>query len=140
MINAHKIKQDICEMEWDKPDPKRNEIEVKNIMTGVCRSDIDMYTGDFTLPSRLMQGHEGLGVVTKVGKDLRRIKEGDVVATRGEPSFADYYNAEEDTFVDEDKRQKPMTKKKMAEIKDNFETYKKTDRWNQNKTLIWQSP
>lgn len=95
-------RQDICEMEWDKPEPKDNEIEVKNIMTGVCRSDIDMYTGAFTLPSRLMQGHEGLGVVTKVGKDYNRfktIKEGDLVATRGEPSFADYYNAGADTFV-----------------------------------------
>jgi len=44
--------------------------------------------------------------------------------------------SEEDTFVNEDKRQKPMTKKKMKEIKENIETYKKTDRWNQNKTLI----
>ena len=44
--------------------------------------------------------------------------------------------SEEDTFVKEDKRQKPMTKKKMTEIKENIETYKKTDRWNQNKTLI----
>lgn len=93
-------RQDICEMEWDKPEPKDNEIEVKNIFTGVCRSDIDMYTGDFTLPSRLMQGHEGLGVVTKVGKRLRKLYfEGDIVATRGEPSFADYYNAEEGTYV-----------------------------------------
>ena len=92
-------RQDICEMEWDKPEPKDNEIEVKNIFTGVCRSDIDMYTGDFTLPSRFMQGHEGLGEVTKVGKDIILIKEGDIVATRGEPSFADYYNAELGTFV-----------------------------------------
>jgi D-arabinose 1-dehydrogenase-like Zn-dependent alcohol dehydrogenase len=49
-----------------------------------------------------MQGHEGLGVVTKVGKDYNKfktIKEGDLVATRGEPSFADYYNAGADTFV-----------------------------------------
>lgn len=92
-------RQDICEMEWDKPEPKDNEIEVKNIFTGVCRSDIDMYTGDFTLPSRLMQGHEGLGVVTKVGKKFLTVDVGDIVATRGEPAFADYYNAEADTFV-----------------------------------------
>ncbi len=92
-------RQDICEMEWDKPEPKDNEIEVKNIFTGVCRSDIEMYKGNFTLPSRFMQGHEGLGEVTKVGKDVILIREGDIVATRGEPSFADYYNAELGTFV-----------------------------------------
>ena len=44
--------------------------------------------------------------------------------------------SEEDTLVNENKRQRPMTKKKMTEIKENIETYKKTDRWNQNKTLI----
>jgi len=91
---------DIIEMEWDKPEPEDNEVEVKNIFTGVCRSDIDMYKGDFTLPSIYMQGHEGLGVITKVGKRLRKLYfEGDLVATRGEPSFSDYYNAVEDTFV-----------------------------------------
>lgn len=91
---------DIIEMEWDKPEPKNNEVEVKNIFTGVCRSDIDMYKGDFTLPSIYMQGHEGLGVITKVGKQLKHLYfEGDIVATRGEPSFADYYNAEKNTFV-----------------------------------------
>lgn len=93
-------RQDICEMEWDKPEPKDDEIEVKNIITGVCRSDIDMYTGAFSLPSKFMQGHEGLGQVTKIGKRVRgKIAEGDFVATRGEPSFADYYNAEPDTYV-----------------------------------------
>ena len=93
-------RNDICEMSWDKPVPKDNEVEVKNILTGVCRSDIDMYKGDFSLPSRFMQGHEGLGVITKVGKRLKKLYfEGDIVATRGEPSFADYYNAENGTFV-----------------------------------------
>jgi len=94
-------KEDILEMNWDKPEPTANQIEVKNILTGVCRSDIDMYRGDFHLPSRLMQGHEGLGQVTKVGKECIgwNVKEGDFVATRGEPSFADYYNAEAETFV-----------------------------------------
>lgn len=92
-------KEDILEMNWDKPEPTENQIEVKNIFTGVCRSDIDMYTGDFqTLPKEI-QGHEGLGEVTKVGKQVRDIKEGDIVATRGEPSFADYYNADDETFV-----------------------------------------
>lgn len=92
-------RQDICEMEWDKPEPTNTQIEVKNIFTGVCRSDIDMYTGDFqTLPKEI-QGHEGLGEITKVGKYLSHFKKGDIVATRGEPSFADYYNAEAGTFV-----------------------------------------
>jgi D-arabinose 1-dehydrogenase-like Zn-dependent alcohol dehydrogenase len=92
--------QDILEIEWQKPDIKDDEIEVKNIITGVCRSDIDMFNGGFTCLPKEIQGHEGLGIITKVGKGISRFyKEGDFVATRGEPSFADYYNAKKNTFV-----------------------------------------
>ena len=91
--------RDIIETIWDKPEPNSRQIEVKNIITGVCRSDIDMYTGAFqTLPKEI-QGHEGLGIVTKVGNNIYNVNEGDIVATRGEPSFADYYNANENTYV-----------------------------------------
>ena len=31
------------EVDYDKPTPTSNQIEVQAIMTGVCRSDIDMY-------------------------------------------------------------------------------------------------
>ena len=91
--------QDIVETTWDKPEPGDDEIEVKSIYTGVCRSDIDMYVGKFTLPSIYMQGHEGLGEVTKVGKNIFDIEVGNFVATRGEPAFSDYYNAHRDSVV-----------------------------------------
>lgn len=91
--------RDIIEEEWDKPEPNYNEIEVKAVLTGVCRSDIDMYTGAFqTLPKHI-QGHEGVGIVTKVGSNVYFAKEGDYVATRGEPAFADYYNCRNTEFV-----------------------------------------
>jgi len=87
------------EKTWDKPEPSSNEIEVKALMTGVCRSDIDMMQGTFnTLPLH-MQGHEGLGVVTKVGSDVFDVKIGDYVATRGEPAYSDYYNTRYGEFV-----------------------------------------
>jgi len=92
-------KQDIVEEEWDKPEPKSNEIEVKSVYTGVCRSDIDMYCGTFQMLPKTIQGHESLGVVTKVGKDITTVKEGDYVGTRGEPAFADYYNCPDKMFV-----------------------------------------
>ena len=37
--------QDIVETTWDKPEPNDDQIEVKSVYTGVCRSDIDMYVG-----------------------------------------------------------------------------------------------
>lgn len=92
-------KHDIVEETWNKPDPGINEIEVKSIFTGVCRSDIDMYAGTFQLLPKTIQGHESVGIVTKVGKGIRNIKEGDYVATRGEPAFADFYNCPDRMFV-----------------------------------------
>ena len=84
---------------WDKPDIGPDEIEVKSIMTGVCRSDIDMMNGNFGPLPLNMQGHEGLGQVTKVGMYLTGVKVGDFVATRGEPAYADYYNVRKKEFV-----------------------------------------
>lgn len=92
-------KQDIIEEEWDKPEPNYNEIEVKSVFTGVCRSDIDMYMGTFQTLPKYIQGHESLGIVTKVGKEVHSVREGDYVATRGEPAFADYYNCRNTEFV-----------------------------------------
>ena len=88
------------EVIWDKPEILSTEIEVRSIMTGVCRSDIDMMTGKFQTLPLSMQGHEGLGQVTKVGDTISsRVKVGDYVATRGEPAYADYYNVQQDSFV-----------------------------------------
>ena len=87
------------ETTWDKPEPTSTEIEVRSIMTGVCRSDIDMMLGEFGPLPIHMQGHEGLGVVTRTGADIVDVKVGDIVATRGEPAYADYYNAKSKEFV-----------------------------------------
>jgi len=69
-----------------------NQIRVRSIMTGVCRSDIDMMLGDFPLLPEDMSGHEGLGQVVQVGNNVSGINIGDYVATRGEPAYADEYN------------------------------------------------
>ena len=87
------------EVDYDKPEPSTNEIEVKAVMTGVCRSDIDMMQGNFGPLPLYMQGHEGLGLVTKVGSSIFDVKVGDYVATRGEPAYADYYNVREKEYI-----------------------------------------
>lgn len=87
------------EVEYNKPEPAANEIEVKAVMTGVCRSDIDMMMGEFGPLPLSMQGHEGLGRVVKVGSDVTDVKVGDIVATRGEPAYADYYNVRKKEYV-----------------------------------------
>ena len=84
---------------WEKPQHTNNEISVKALMTGVCRSDIDMMQGTFGPLPLHMQGHEGLARVCEVGADVLGVKVGDIVATRGEPAYADYYNVRDGEFV-----------------------------------------
>jgi len=68
-----------------------DSIFVRSVMTGVCRSDIDMMQGNFGPLPKHMQGHEGLAKVVKVGRNVKDVKAGDYVATRGEPAYADEY-------------------------------------------------
>jgi len=84
---------------WKKPDHNDDQIVVKTIMTGVCRSDIDMMNGSFKkLPTHMM-GHEGLGIVHNIGKNIFDVKIGDYVATRGEPAYADFYNSGKKQYI-----------------------------------------
>lgn len=87
------------ETTYDCPITKPDEIHVKSVMTGVCRSDIDMMNGDFGPLPLNMQGHEGLGQVVAVGVDINDVAVGDFVATRGEPAYADYYNVRKNEYV-----------------------------------------
>jgi threonine dehydrogenase-like Zn-dependent dehydrogenase len=84
---------------WEKPEPSENDIEVKAVLTGICRSDIEMMLGNFKLLPMSMQGHEGLGQVTKVGSNIANVKVGDYVATRGEPAYADFYNVKQGEYA-----------------------------------------
>ena len=76
---------------WKVPKLSSNQILVKSVMTGICRSDVDMMVGDFGPLPLHMQGHEGLGIVEKCGSDINDVKVGDYVATRGEPAYSDFY-------------------------------------------------
>lgn len=87
------------ETEWKRPPIKDDQIAVRSILTGVCRSDVDMMQGNFpTLPIH-MSGHEGLGQITEVGSKITHVRVGDYVATRGEPAYADEYNVRNGEFV-----------------------------------------
>lgn len=87
------------ESSWNKPSCGDNEITVRAVMTGVCRSDIDMMVGEFGPLPIHMNGHEGLGQVVEVGKNITGVGIGDLVATRGEPAYADVYNVRSNEYV-----------------------------------------
>jgi threonine dehydrogenase-like Zn-dependent dehydrogenase len=87
------------EVEYDVPSFGTDEILVRAVMTGVCRSDIDMMQGNFGPLPLSMQGHEGLGKVIGRGLNVKDVDIGDFVATRGEPAYADVYNVRKNEYV-----------------------------------------
>lgn len=97
LVTAGKNK--FVETTYNRPSCKSNEITVRTIMTGICRSDIDMMNGNFDLLPDHMHGHEGLGQVIEVGENVNDVSVGDYVATRGEPGYADEYNVRSREYV-----------------------------------------
>jgi len=67
--------------EWEVPDPRPDQILVKIAATGVCHTDLHAVKGDWPVKPTLpfIPGHEGVGVVAAVGRDVKRVKEGDRV-------------------------------------------------------------
>ena len=87
------------QVEYDIPSFGTDEIWVRAVMTGVCRSDIDMMQGNFGPLPLSMQGHEGLAKVIGRGSNVNDVDIGDFVATRGEPAYADVYNVRKNEYV-----------------------------------------
>jgi S-(hydroxymethyl)glutathione dehydrogenase/alcohol dehydrogenase len=62
--------------------------------TGVCHSDLTVLSGGFPYPAPLILGHEGAGVVTKVGDQVTRVKVGDRVVASFTPTCGKCFNCE----------------------------------------------
>ena len=61
-------------------DPVAHEVQVKLTASGLCHSDEHLRTGASPVPFfPVIGGHEGAGVVTKVGPGVTDLKEGDHV-------------------------------------------------------------
>lgn len=84
---------------WQCPEPQAKEIRVRSILTGICRSDIDMMVGKFTALPLQMMGHEGLGQVVSIGNQVTDVSVGEYVATRGEPAYATEYCVKQNEYV-----------------------------------------
>jgi S-(hydroxymethyl)glutathione dehydrogenase/alcohol dehydrogenase len=61
------------------PQPRDNEVLVKIVATGVCHTDLHPIKGDLPVPLPIVLGHEGAGIVKKVGNGVKNLKEGDHV-------------------------------------------------------------
>src|SRR6201987_3239990 len=65
--------------EIDLGDPPADEVQIRLHAAGMCHSDYHLTNGNTPLGLPALGGHEGAGVVTKVGKGVTGIEEGDHV-------------------------------------------------------------
>ncbi len=72
------------ELELDDPGP--GEVLVRILAAGVCHSDYHVVSGDLPLPTPMVLGHEGAGVVEAVGGGVSRVRPGDAVVLNWLPS------------------------------------------------------
>jgi S-(hydroxymethyl)glutathione dehydrogenase / alcohol dehydrogenase len=66
-------------------DPRDGEVLVRLGASGVCHSDLHAITGDLPMPLPCVLGHEGAGVVEKVGAGVQRVKPNDHVVLNWVP-------------------------------------------------------
>lgn len=79
---VHQFREPLRVEDVPKPEPGRDEVVFKVEAAGLCHTDIHAAHGDWPVKPTLpfIPGHEGVGVVERVGRDVREVKEGDRVA------------------------------------------------------------
>ncbi|MCH9620291.1 MAG: putative alcohol dehydrogenase AdhA [Chlamydiales bacterium] len=66
--------------EIDKPKPQPHQVLIRVHVCGVCRTDLHIFDGDLPTPKLpLVLGHQIIGVVEELGKEVLGIKVGDRV-------------------------------------------------------------
>jgi NDMA-dependent alcohol dehydrogenase len=89
--------------ELEMGDPVAGEVQIRLASSGLCHSDEHLRAGDAPAMYPLLGGHEGAGIVTRVGPGITSLREGDhVVAVfipacgrcawcaRGQSNICDY--------------------------------------------------
>ncbi|MDD7941569.1 Zn-dependent alcohol dehydrogenase [Actinomycetospora lutea] len=67
-------------------DPRPDEVLVRLAATGICASDAHTHTGRIPSPAPCVLGHEGAGVVERIGANVTHVAVGDHVALSWMPS------------------------------------------------------
>ena len=75
-------------------DPHPGEVQVRIAASGVCHSDLSARAGVMLMPTPVVLGHEGAGVVERVGEGVTRIRPGDRVLVSWVPQCGTCYFCE----------------------------------------------
>ena len=65
--------------EIDVPEPAAREVRIKMVVAGLCHTDISVVRGNFNVPKPVVLGHEGCGIVDKIGPGVTEVAVGDPV-------------------------------------------------------------
>lgn len=76
---ATKIHEPLTILTLELDEPGDDEVRVKIVAAGICRTDLDVRDGFLPTPVPVVLGHEGAGVVDKVGAAVKNIRPGDHV-------------------------------------------------------------
>jgi len=60
-------------------EPQNKEVLIKIVATGVCHSDLHFIKAEMPVPTPVVMGHEGAGIVEKVGPGVTTLQSGDHV-------------------------------------------------------------
>ena len=71
--------------------PGPGEVRIKMAASGVCHSDLSVQNGTIPLPTPIVLGHEGAGVVEEVGEGVSRVAPGDHVVLSFVPACGECY-------------------------------------------------
>jgi aryl-alcohol dehydrogenase len=75
---AHSVGEELKIEEVELLEPKDDEVLIKIVATGVCHTDAEAMKGNGS-PFPAVFGHEGAGIVEKVGSSVTNVKPGDHV-------------------------------------------------------------
>lgn len=73
-------------IELDLEAPRFGEVEVAIAASGICHSDLSVQRGVVGVPRPVVLGHEGAGIVTRIGPGVTSVAEGDHVVLSWVPS------------------------------------------------------
>lgn len=82
----HEVGKPLVVRDIDVAEPGPGEALVRYVASGLCHSDLHVMDGAMAHPAPAVLGHEGAGVVERVGPGVSRVAVGDHVLTSYQPS------------------------------------------------------
>lgn len=80
-------------------EPRRHEVLVRLAASGLCHTDLEVIDGTIPYPLPIVLGHEGAGIVERIGADVRSVRVGDHVVCSWMPNCGRCFYCDRDLPV-----------------------------------------